>query len=131
MTDRTSPEMQTGLILVLGDQLTTDISSLRSANRQTDTVLIAEVADETTYVPHHKKKIAFIFSSMRHHAETLRAAGWCVRYVCLDDPNNTGSICGEVIRASKELGVAGIPVKGMAMVAVEDTMRLASLDLIS
>ena len=110
MTDKTSPEMQTGLILVLGDQLTTDISSLRSANRQTDTVLIAEVADETTYVPHHKKKIAFIFSSMRHHAETLRAAGWCVRYVCLDDPNNTGSICGEVIRASKELGVQTVRV---------------------
>jgi deoxyribodipyrimidine photolyase-like uncharacterized protein len=39
-----------------------------------------EVAEETTYVRHHKRKIAFILSAMRHHADALRQAGWTVDY---------------------------------------------------
>ena len=62
-------------------------------------VLMVEVQEEATYVRHHKKKIAFLFSAMRHHAETLRRAGWCVDYVTLDAPNNSGSFTGEVERA--------------------------------
>ena len=58
-----------------------------------------EVADETTYVRHHKQKIAYILSAMRHHAEALREAGWTVDYVALDDPDNSGSFTGEVARA--------------------------------
>ena len=41
---------------------------------------------EATYVGHHKKKIAFLFSAMRHFAEELREKGFAVRYVTLDDP---------------------------------------------
>ncbi len=58
-----------------------------------------EVADETGYVRHHKAKLAYIMSAMRHHAEALRAAGWRVDYVRLDDPDNSGSFTGEVARA--------------------------------
>jgi deoxyribodipyrimidine photolyase-related protein len=58
-----------------------------------------EVADETTYVRHHKRKIAFILSAMRHHALALREAGWTVDYVKLDDPENAGSFTGEIARA--------------------------------
>ena len=110
MTDQSSSAPRAEIILILGDQLSADISSLRSATPATDIVLMAEVAEETAYVPHHKKKIAFILSCMRHHAETLRAAGWRVRYVRLNDPKNTGSICGEVVRASKELGAKSVRV---------------------
>jgi len=63
-----------------------------------------EVADETTYVRHHKRKIAFILSAMRHHAEALRQAGWTVDYVKLDDADNSGSFTGEVARAVERTG---------------------------
>lgn len=57
-----------------------------------------EVAEETTYVRHHKKKIALILSVMRHFAEELREAGWTVDYVKFDDPDNSGSFTGELER---------------------------------
>jgi len=57
------------------------------------------VWDEATYVKHHKQKIVLIFSAMRHFADELRAEGFTVDYVALDDPANTGSFTGEVARA--------------------------------
>ncbi|MBN9672744.1 cryptochrome/photolyase family protein [Roseibium aggregatum] len=91
------------LVLVLGDQLTTGISSLRRADPARDRVLMVEVTEEATYVRHHKKKIAFLFSAMRHFAEELRDKGWAVDYVKLDAADNTGSFQGEVARACARL----------------------------
>ena len=66
----------TSLVLLLGDQLSPDMaSSLRAASPAQDRVLMVEVQEEATYVRHHKKKIAFLFSAMRHFAEDLTAAG--------------------------------------------------------
>ena len=87
------------LIPVLGDQLSFDLSSLDGAAPADAVVLMMEVADETTYVRHHRKKIAYILSAMRHHAAALVQAGWHVDYVRLDDPDNAGSFTGEVARA--------------------------------
>ncbi len=87
------------LIPVLGDQLTPDIAALRAADKKDSIVLMMEVADETTYVKHHKAKIAFILTAMRHHAQRLRGLGWTVDYVKLDAPDNSGSFTGEVARA--------------------------------
>ncbi|PSJ39008.1 cryptochrome/photolyase family protein [Allosphingosinicella deserti] len=87
------------LIPVLGDQLSFGLSSLAGADRADSVVLMMEVADETTYVRHHKTKLAYILSAMRHHAEALRVDGWRVDYVLLDDPENGGSFTGEVARA--------------------------------
>lgn len=89
------------LILILGDQLSPDISSLKEARRDRDVVLMVEVAEETTYVRHHKKKIAFILSAMRHFAAELTASGWQVDYIKLEDDGNTGSFTGEIGRALK------------------------------
>jgi deoxyribodipyrimidine photolyase-related protein len=86
------------LILVLGDQLTPTLSSLAAGNPARDRVLMAELHEEATYVRHHKKKIAFLFSAMRHFAAELRASGWTVDYVTLDDPANQGSLSGQVSR---------------------------------
>ena len=52
------------LILVLGDQLSEGISSLRDS-REGDVVLLAEVMEEAAYTGHHKKKLALVFSAMR------------------------------------------------------------------
>ena len=87
------------LIPVLGDQLSPGLASLRDVDRADAVVLMVEVADETTYVWHHKKKIALILSAMRHFAAELRAGGWTVDYVELDAAGNTGNFTGEVGRA--------------------------------
>jgi deoxyribodipyrimidine photolyase-related protein len=88
------------LIPVLGDQLSPNLSSLAGADRARSVVLMVEVAEETGYVRHHKQKLAYILSAMRHHAEALRQAGWTVDYVPLDDPENSGSFTGELARAA-------------------------------
>jgi deoxyribodipyrimidine photolyase-related protein len=87
--------------LILGDQLTHSISSLNGIDIERDVVLMVEVSTETTYVPHHKQKIAFILSAMRHFAAELVEKGIRLDYVKLDDPENTGSFSGEVERAIK------------------------------
>ena len=92
--------MSGSLRLVLGDQLSRDLSALDGLDLARDVVLLTEVADEATYVPHHKQKIALILSAMRHFAAELRAEGIAVDYVTLDDPQNTGSFTGEVTRAA-------------------------------
>ncbi len=84
------------LILVLGDQLTPTLTSLAAGDPARDRVLMAELTDEASYVRHHKKKIAFLFSAMRHFADELRSAGWTVDYVTLDAPDNQGSFTGQL-----------------------------------
>lgn len=91
------------LRLVLGDQLSESLSALNDLAREEDVVLMAEVMDEATYVKHHKQKIAFLFSAMRHFAAGLEKNGIRVRYVKLDDTANTGSLFGEIRRAFDEL----------------------------
>jgi deoxyribodipyrimidine photolyase-related protein len=96
------------LILILGDQLSPSISSLRAADPARDVVLMAEVTAETTYVRHHKKKIVLVLAAMRHFAEELSNLGWMVDYVRLDDPDNTGSLYGEAHRALARHGATNI-----------------------
>ncbi|WP_420339113.1 cryptochrome/photolyase family protein [Roseibium sp.] len=111
------------LILILGDQLSADISSLRQADPEVDTILIAEVMAEATYVPHHKKKIVFLFSAMRHFAQELRDAGWTVEYVKLDDTDNTGSFEGEMRRAVSRLAPERVVVTEPGEWRVLENMR--------
>jgi deoxyribodipyrimidine photolyase-related protein len=89
----------TTLRFVLGDQLSRNLSSLRNIDRNEDVVLMAEVHDECTYVGHHVKKIAFLFSAMRHFVEELRADGYRVDYRRLDDEENKGSFRAELAAA--------------------------------
>ena len=59
-----SPQGTAGsrLVLVLGDQLSCARGALREADPARDTVLMAEVAEESGYVPHNRHKLVFIFS---------------------------------------------------------------------
>ncbi|MZR64292.1 cryptochrome/photolyase family protein [Alcanivorax sp. DP30] len=66
--------------LILGDQLSLSLPTLSALNQKCDRLVMAEVADEAIYVKHHKQKIAFIFSAMRHFAGDLEKAGWQVDY---------------------------------------------------
>lgn len=87
------------LRFVLGDQLHRRIASLIDINPEHDVVLMVEVRDEATYVRHHKQKIVFLFSAMRHFAAELTEEGIAVDYVRLDDRGNSGSFTGELQRA--------------------------------
>ena len=90
----------TGVLrLVLGDQLSDDLTALADLDPSTDVVLMAEVRDEATYHKHHKQKIALVFAAMRKFAARLEARGVTVRYVRIDDTGNAGSITGELARA--------------------------------
>ncbi|WP_394153688.1 cryptochrome/photolyase family protein [Loktanella salsilacus] len=73
------------LILVLGDQLSMNLSALRAGDKASDVVVMAEVAEEAGYVPHHPKKIAFLFAAMRKFAKRLRDDGWRVDYAKLEE----------------------------------------------
>lgn len=87
------------LRLILGDQLSADISALADIDATKDIVLMLEVDEECRYVPHHQQKIVLFLSAMRHFAQNLRELGFQVDYVCLDDPANTGGLSSEVQRA--------------------------------
>jgi len=90
------------VILVLGDQLSPELAVLRDGDPDRDVVVMAEVTDEAGYVPHHPKKIALIFSAMRHFAEELRRSGWEVRYYRLED-DGPKSICGALMDVHQDV----------------------------
>jgi len=87
------------LRIILGDQLSHGISALQGLDPVSDIVLMMEVTEENTYVPHHKQKIVLVLSAMRHFAAELRQKGVTVDYVALDAPENSGSLTTEVQRA--------------------------------
>jgi deoxyribodipyrimidine photolyase-related protein len=102
------------LRVVLGDQLARNVAALAGLAAG-DTVLMAEVMGECAYVPHHPQKIVLVLSAMRHFAKALAARKVEVRYVRLDDPANTQSLTGEVVRA-----VAAVkPARVVATAAAE------------
>ena len=111
------------LRLILCDQLSESLIMLQELNKETDTVMFCELVDEATYVPHHPKKIAFLFSAMRHFALGLETKGVSVRYVKIDDTANTGGFTGEVQRAVEELKPEQIVVTQPGEYRVLEMMR--------
>ncbi len=86
------------LRIILWDHLSHDISSLSDLDMQMDTILMCETVDDCTHVKHHKKKLVFLLSAMRHFAQELIDKGCTVIYTKLDDPLNGGSIAAEIKR---------------------------------
>lgn len=111
------------LRLILGDQLNDKISSLTDIDANHDVILMCEVMEEATYVKHHKKKISFIFSAMRHFAIALKSKGYNVQYTELTDPENTGSFHGEMKRMTKTYKPTSIVVTEPSEYRVLQGMR--------
>ncbi|CAK0745429.1 (6-4) photolyase [Azospirillaceae bacterium] len=85
---------------LLADHLSLTLSSLSSVDPVHDIILMTEVANEATHVRYHAKKLAFLLSAMRHFAERLTDEFQLkVDYIRLDDPENTGSLRAELVRA--------------------------------
>ena len=91
------------LVLLLGDQLSLDLPSLRDLPGDA-VVALCEVAAEGTYVPHHPQKIALILAAMRHFAGELRERGFRVHYSALDDPDNLQALIPEAERLAALYG---------------------------
>lgn len=110
------------LRLILVDQLSEKISSLVGIAKP-DVILFCEVKDDLTLVKHHKKKIAFLLAAMRHFSEELKAQGHNVRYIKLDDKENTGSLGGEVKRAVSDLKIDRLIVTEASEYRVMEKMK--------
>lgn len=136
----------TKLCFILGDQLSESLSSLAAINKHDDLVFLCEVAEEATYVPHHPKKIAFLFSAMRHFALRLKALGYRVRYTRYVDAMNAGSFEKELCRSIYEESISEVHITypgewrvlqkinklkqqlSIPLIIHEDTRFLCSLD---
>lgn len=94
--------------LILWDQLSIDLSSLRNTDKENDVIVLCEVREECVYVKHHKKKLVFLLSAMRHFADELTQKGYVVHYVKLDDKKNTQTLSGEIRRLAKSLSIKKI-----------------------
>jgi deoxyribodipyrimidine photolyase-related protein len=127
--DLAPPSTTAALRLVLGDQLSFDLASLGDLDPRHDRVLLAEVAEEAGHVPHHPQKIAFIFSAMRHFAEALRARGVTVDYVQFDDPANSGSLAGELVRFAARHRPQCIHITETGDWRVEQALRACDLPI--
>ena len=72
------------LIVILGDQLSFEISSLEKIRKSEDKILMMEVSNEIEYANHHRKKLVLIFSAMRHFASELKKNKFDLTYIEFD-----------------------------------------------
>ena len=86
------------LILVLGDQLNRDASAFDGFDVEQDAVWMAEVDEESTHIWSSKQRIALFISAMRHFAQSLRQEKIALHYSKLDDPSNTQTLEGELLK---------------------------------
>lgn len=100
----------TSIVPIFADQLSHDLSSLSFSNKAEAQILMVEVRGEADRVPHHRKKLIFLFSAMRHFAQELRDDGWSVDYIELTDSDNTHSFTGEMQRALERHDIDEIKV---------------------
>ncbi len=117
------------LVLVLGDQLSLTSAALDQIASENDRVLLLEVREEADYVPQHKMRLVLFFSAMRHFRDALLERGYNVDYAELGDPENRGSIYGELKRRLRRLNPQRLVcvqpgdhrVRQMIVTAAQDT----------
>ena len=110
------------LILILGDQLDENASALSDFDSAHDTVWMAEVREESTHIASSKQRSTVFLSAMRHFAALLQTRGWSVMYRHLDDPDNSGTLAGELAQA-----IAQMKPEQLLMTAPGDWRVLKSL----
>ncbi len=133
MTPPSDPTMR-NLVLVLGDQLDANSAVFDAFDPAVDAVAMMEVAEEATYVPQHKLRLALFFSAMRHFRDKLREAGRTVHYTALDDPDNAGSFAAEIARLAgilkPEALVCAQPGDWRVLQAIRDAAKALGLPLL-
>lgn len=98
--------MFTNLIWVLGDQLNKESNLLQGLNKASDAVLMIESLCFAREHKHHKKKLIFQFSAMRHFAQELESIGITVLYIDLESELsklNFSDILKEILEQQKTI----------------------------
>jgi (6-4)DNA photolyase len=91
------------LVVVLGDQLDANSAAFDGFDAQHDAILQMEAREEASYIPQHRRRLAFFFAAMRHFRDEQRAAGRRVEYAALDDKANRGSLHAELQHQARRL----------------------------
>ena len=117
------------LHVVLLDQLSHKISSLKNCDKKNDIILLCELNEEFTYVKHHKKKIVLLISAMRHFSVELKNNGYNVEYVSLEDKKNTGGLRTEIERALKNYKSKKVVITHPAEYRILDCLNKLRKDL--
>ena len=113
------------LVLVLGDQLDGASAAFDGFDAGSDAVLMMEVRHEASYIPQHRRRLAYFFACMRHFRDEQRAAGRHVLYSELDDPGNSGDFAGEISRHAAHLAPDRIVVLEPGDWRVGETLKAA------
>ena len=96
------------VIPILWDHLNLNTPSLLNASKSKDIILMVEPKKNSEKVNHHKKKLIFLISSMRHFAKELQENGWIVKYIKMRSPENSGSLRSEILHACKSNNISNI-----------------------
>ena len=98
------------LILLLPEHLSRTVSSLRSIDPKKDFILFVESSRDWSKENHHKKKIIYLLSSMRHFAADLVEEGFNVEYLKIEDRKNSGILELELEQAVQRIGCERVVV---------------------
>ncbi len=115
--------MSKTLRFIFGDQLSFDLDIVKEADKKNDIFLMCENIEEASSVNHHPKKIALIFSAMRHFAHELAERGFQVDYVKLDDAKNQKSFDAQLELAIKEYAPKKIVVTQASEIRVMNKIK--------
>jgi len=69
------------ILYIAHDHLNRDHGVLKTANRETDLIVLVESARMTSDRPWHPERLFFLIASARHFAAELEADGYQVRYI--------------------------------------------------
>ncbi|MCH2576688.1 cryptochrome/photolyase family protein, partial [Candidatus Poribacteria bacterium] len=92
------------LIVLMPEHLTRTVSSLRAANPKKDSIVFIEPTQDWSKENHHKKKIIYHLSSMRHFAADLVEEGFNVEYLKIEDKKNSGILEVELEQVVQSIG---------------------------
>ena len=98
------------LCVILADQLNQEITSLNDFDKDLDEILICELKKNFTDINHHKKKIVYQISCMRHFGLEMEALGFKINYLRLDDPNKKNSYASKIKELIDEKGIERVIV---------------------
>ena len=102
------------LTLILSNHLSLNLPIWKNHRKGQDIVLMLELKEALTQVPHHKKKVVFRLASQRHFAKALKALGYRVVYVRFEDAQNSGNLTQEVEKVIKAYQITRISVSDAA-----------------
>ncbi len=93
------------LCVILADQLNQEITSLNDFDKDLDEILICELKKNFTDINHHKKKIVYQISCMRHFSIEMDRLGFKINYLKLDNPDNENSYTSEIMKLINDKGI--------------------------